>query len=111
MKKFVFLAAFTALSLSMAAPVAQAQLKYGATKSSDTSSKAQPGDNDPGSMFVPEMNFGFDEDEEEEDGPKVINQYDTKYKKDLEEDEDKLPALIPSFGYKMAFVRNPGAAP
>jgi len=51
----------------------------------------------------------FQEDDDEE-GPKVLNPYDDKYKPDLKIEQPEGSALVPNFIYFAGFIRKPNAS-
>jgi hypothetical protein len=115
MKKFLFLAAFSALPFSaLSAPIAvHAQSYYGPTQTTQQQEQAEqarrsalPDD------YIPPLNFNFGENEEQE-RPKIVNQYNSKYKKKIEDPNavKPPPSILPSFKYDIGFIRHPGAAP
>lgn len=59
-----------------------------------------------------QIDFGFDDDQtEEEEGPKVVNPYDKKYKPDLKAEKSEGTSLVPNFIYNARFIRKPNADP
>ena len=58
-----------------------------------------------------QIDFNFDGSaDDEDDGPKVINPYDDKYKPDITIDDSESGAsLLPNYFYHVGFVRKPGS--
>lgn len=57
-----------------------------------------------------QADFSFGQEEEDE-GPKVINPYDDKYKPDIKVDNTAGTSLVPNFIYYIGLIRKPGASP
>ncbi len=111
MKKLLFLAA--CIALTMPAPAHAQNAKYPTNKTyaapkKKFSNKGSASNTATGS-YVPPMNFNFSKTDEEE-GPKVVNQYDAKYRITGGEETD-IKNVLPDFNYKLDFVRAEGAAP
>jgi hypothetical protein len=107
----VFSAAFIGALVIPA--IAQAQVNYGPTQSTYTQ-QGQQNATDPNNAvyetYVPPMNFNFGQEQQEE-GPGIVNQYSSKYKKDFKDPNTKeLPALLPTFEYTINFIRVPGSS-
>jgi len=52
-----------------------------------------------------QVDFNFDE--EEDQGPKVLNPYDDKYKVDIKADASEGTSLVPNYVYYAGFIRKP----
>ena len=108
MKKFLIFAVLSTTALASAPSYAEISFQ-----SSEPQNPSVPGFvQDTAEQYVPPLNFNFGEGEEEKPA-EVVNQYGSKYKKNIEDPDaaNKPRPILPSFKYDIGFIRSPGAAP
>ncbi|USO05893.1 MAG: hypothetical protein H6859_01435 [Rhodospirillales bacterium] len=106
MKKLLTLALLLCFLHTGFSPDANAQLSF----DRDDNVKNYNNDNNSDSDEI-DFDFDFSGDGEKDEGPKVINPFDDKYKPDLTAEETEGVNLTPNYFYYFTILRKPDASP